>query len=236
VTGDHVIRFITACAVLAVAVIAAIVSYNHIEHLALVNGQTLEAARLLPASIDGTILASSMVLLDSARRDVQAPILARIMLGAGILATLLANATVGSAHGVTGVMVSGWPAIAFVGCAEAFLAMIRGRSSTPEAADETTPAGVLEAVSEVAPEAGPGRTRPVKSLSPNRGSASGGVHGRSPRTRQPEAVFANEIEAGELPSIREVKHRMKVGQDRAVRIRDELAALLQTSQPAETLA
>ena len=47
-------RAATTAAVLFVAVIAAVVSFVHIEHLVAVNGQTQLAAYLLPLSIDGT--------------------------------------------------------------------------------------------------------------------------------------------------------------------------------------
>ena len=235
-TGDRVIRLVTALAVLAVAVIAAIVSYSHIEYLALVNGQTITAARLLPASVDGVVLVSSTVMLDAARRDVDAPVLSRVMLVAGVLATLAANSAVGASHGVVGVLVSGWPAVAFIGCAETFLAMIRGRSGalsgTAERADETTllavpgiaSAGGYTAATRV-PEAGEARTLPDRALSPS----------ASPRRTPsaPEVVFAAEIEAGTLPSVRQVKSRMKCGQDRATQIRDQLATLV--SAPSRTI-
>jgi hypothetical protein len=47
------------------------------------------------ASVDGLIYASSMVMLDSARRKVPVPPLARWLLGLGITATLAASV----AHG-----------------------------------------------------------------------------------------------------------------------------------------
>ena len=134
-TGDRLIRFVATLAVLAVAGIAAVVSFNHVGGtVALVNGQSLVAARLLPASVDGAILAASMVMLDSARRDAHTPVLARVMLVAAILATLAANSAAGAAHGPVGIMVSAWPAVAFIGSAELLLAMVRLRSQTaPEA-------------------------------------------------------------------------------------------------------
>ena len=44
-TGDHINRVLTAGAVLLVAVIAAIVSFVHIEHLAVTHGQTFAGRR-----------------------------------------------------------------------------------------------------------------------------------------------------------------------------------------------
>jgi len=80
VTGDRVIRFTTAAVVCAVAAFAAVVSYSHIYGLGLVHGQDGTAARLLPLSVDGLILAASLVLLHEARNDRDAPALARFML------------------------------------------------------------------------------------------------------------------------------------------------------------
>jgi hypothetical protein len=48
------------------------------------------------------------------------------MLAFSVLATLAANAAFGAAHGLVGILVSAWPAVAFTGSAEVLLAMIRG--------------------------------------------------------------------------------------------------------------
>lgn len=50
----------------------------------------------MPLTVDGLIYASSMAMLDAARRGVRVPALARWLLGLGIVATLAANV----AHGV----------------------------------------------------------------------------------------------------------------------------------------
>jgi hypothetical protein len=80
VTGDRVIRFTTAAVVCAVAAFAAVVSYSHIYSLGRDHGQDGTAARLLPLSVDGLILAASLVLLHEARNGRDAPGLARLML------------------------------------------------------------------------------------------------------------------------------------------------------------
>jgi Protein of unknown function (DUF2637) len=67
VGGDRVIRFATAAVVCAVAAFAAVVSYSHIYGLGPEHGQDGRAARLLPLSVDGLILAASLVLLHEAR-------------------------------------------------------------------------------------------------------------------------------------------------------------------------
>jgi len=83
-----VIRFATAAAVCAVAAFAAVISYSHIYGLGRAHGQDGTAARLLPLSVDGLILAASLVLLHEARNDRDAPGLARLMLWLGIAATI----------------------------------------------------------------------------------------------------------------------------------------------------
>jgi ribose/xylose/arabinose/galactoside ABC-type transport system permease subunit len=68
VTGDRWIRWSTAAVVLAVAAFAAVISYTHMYDLGRAHGQSGTAARLLPLSVDGLILAAG--LLSGVRRDV----------------------------------------------------------------------------------------------------------------------------------------------------------------------
>lgn len=62
-------------------------SYEHAYELVRVHGEARWNARLVPLTVDGLIYASSMVLLDSARRKVPVPAPARWLLGLGIGAT-----------------------------------------------------------------------------------------------------------------------------------------------------
>jgi hypothetical protein len=86
--ADKVIRWSTAAAVIGVAVVAAVVSYEHACALVRAHGEAGWTARLIPLTVDGLIWASSMVMLDSARRGARVPSLARWLLGLGIAATL----------------------------------------------------------------------------------------------------------------------------------------------------
>jgi hypothetical protein len=124
-TGDRLIRALTTAAVLLVAAIAAVVSFVHIEHLAVTHGQTALASALLPVSIDGTVGAASLVMLRAARAGLATPWLARFMLGLSVAATLAANVGYGLPYGLPGALLSGWPAVAFVGSVEMVLGMIR---------------------------------------------------------------------------------------------------------------
>ena len=88
---DRVIRASTALAVLAVAGVAAYVSYWHAYAVVRAHGEGGLTARLEPATIDGLVYASSMVILYAARHGNRVPRLARWLLGLGIAATLTAN-------------------------------------------------------------------------------------------------------------------------------------------------
>jgi hypothetical protein len=131
VSGDRFIRLTTAAVVCAVAGFAAVVSYSHIYGLGRVHGQDGTAARLLPLSVDGLILAASLVLLHEARNDRDAPRLARFMLWLGIAATIGANIAYGAGYGLLGATISAWPAVAFIGSVEIAMQQVR-RARGPE--------------------------------------------------------------------------------------------------------
>jgi len=70
---DRAIRLSTAAAVLAVAGIAAYISYWHAYAVVGAHGETGITARLEPATIDGLVYASSMVVLYAARHRIPVP-------------------------------------------------------------------------------------------------------------------------------------------------------------------
>ncbi len=122
---DRVIRLSTAAAVLAVAGIAAYVSYWHAYAVVRAHGESGITARLEPATIDGLVYASSMVILYAARHRAPVPWLARWLLGLGIAATLTANMAQGWSHGPVGAVVAAWPAVSLVGSYELLVWLIR---------------------------------------------------------------------------------------------------------------
>jgi hypothetical protein len=79
--ADRVVRWSTAGAALGVAAVAAVASYEHAYDLVRAHGESGWTARMVPLTVDGLIYASSMMMLDSARRKAPAPVLARWLLG-----------------------------------------------------------------------------------------------------------------------------------------------------------
>lgn len=95
-----------AVPVAAVAVIAGVVSYSHIEALGLATGQTLTDARLLPLAVDGLIVAGSVILLAGSW-------LGWIGVVLGVSGTVYANIMSGLPRGPLAATVAAWPALAF---------------------------------------------------------------------------------------------------------------------------
>ena len=193
-TAGQVIRWSTAGAVAGVAAVAAVASYEHAYALVRAHGETGWIGRLVPLTVDGLIYASSMVLLDSARREAPVPALTRWLLGLGIAATLAANVAHGLGHGPVGAAVAAWPAIALVGSYELFMTIIRGTR------------------------------QPVGGVS-GAARASQAVSGPDPLRARAAGVFAADVAAGRVPSVRAIRSRLHVGQARAQQVRAYLGAL-----------
>jgi Protein of unknown function (DUF2637) len=135
--ADRAIRFSTAAAVLGVAGIAAYVSYWHAFEVVHAHGESGVTARLEPATIDGLVYSSSMVVLYAARHQLAAPPLARWLLALGIVATLAANVAHGWSHGPVGAAVAAWPAASLVGSYELLLWLIRTAAAGAVAREST---------------------------------------------------------------------------------------------------
>ncbi len=177
---DRAIRLSAAAAVLAVAGIAAYVSYWHAYAVVRVSGES-GITGLEPATIDGLVYASSMMVLYAARHRVPAPSLARWLLGLGIAATLTANMAQGWSHGPVGAVVAAWPAVSLVGSYELLVWLIR----TSGTAEHRTPGGHLgDAVACRA------AARSATTAATGAGFPRWGEHGAADRKRQPAAPVA----------------------------------------------
>ena len=163
--ADRVIRWTTAVAVIGVAAVAAIASSEHAYDLVRAHGEAGWTARLVPLTVDELIYASSMVMLDCARRKVPVPALARWLLGLGITATLAANVAYGLGHGLTGAAVAAWPAVALVGSYELLMMIIR---SARLSGTDTALGGQPECMPDTGPlESSISATVPKGSMSPS---------------------------------------------------------------------
>lgn len=215
------IRWSTTAVVVLLATVAAVVSYRHAYEVIVAHGETGFTAVLVPLTIDGLIFASSMVLLDSARRGLKVPWLARVALVLGIAATLAANVMHGIAHGVIGAVVAAWPAVALVVSYELLMGLIRrGHSvSTLTVSDLTQSATVGVSPTDVpAVPAAPPAPTPV--LTP------------APDELFPVAAqrFSDDLSEGRVPTLAIIKRDLKVGQPRAVRIRAYLGQLAEVAR------
>jgi hypothetical protein len=131
--GTSALRVATASVVVAVAGFAAVISYTHIRQLALDKGQPWLDADLLPLSVDGLVLAASMVLWHEARARRDSPLLAQGMLALGVAATIAANVLYGYPHGPLAAVISAWPAVGFIGAVEMVILQVRRSSDADRA-------------------------------------------------------------------------------------------------------
>lgn len=87
-----------------------------------------------PLCIDGVVYSSSMVLLNDARRGLDAHWLAYLGLGLRISATLAINVLSGLPYGIFGAVVAAWPAVALVLSYELLMIIVRRSAiAAPEA-------------------------------------------------------------------------------------------------------
>jgi hypothetical protein len=106
------VRSITTLAVLAVALVAAVASYDHQRALAELAGEGWRAW-LLPVSVDGLIVAASMSMLVRRRAHLPAGTLAWTSLLSGIGASLAANVAAADPT-LVGRVVAAWPPVALL--------------------------------------------------------------------------------------------------------------------------
>ena len=123
-SSDRWIRRTTTASVVLLALIAAVVSYGHLRQLALRYGEGGWNAALIPFSIDGMVLASSMTLLLESRFGRMGGVLPWFLLIAGSTASLAANVAVAEPT-VIARLVARWPAFALLCSLETLMHRIR---------------------------------------------------------------------------------------------------------------
>jgi hypothetical protein len=122
--------------VLAVALVAAIASYDHQRLLAELAGEEWRAW-LLPISVDGLILTASRAMLTRQRSGRSAGWLAWMAMLAGLTASLAANVA-GAQPTLVGRLVAAWPPVALLLAYELLMQQVRATSRTA-AARRTAP-------------------------------------------------------------------------------------------------
>jgi hypothetical protein len=116
---------VTTAAVLAVAGVAAVASYEHMRALAETAGEGWRSW-LLPISVDGLAVAASMTMLVRRRAGLPAGALAWVALLLGLGASLAANVAVAEPT-VQGRLVAAWPPVGLLLAYELLMQQIKGR-------------------------------------------------------------------------------------------------------------
>lgn len=106
------LRTVTTLGTVAIAVMAAVVSYRHIHDVVRAYGESPTAAVLVPLCVDGLVLVCSLTLLADQRDGRPRSTLATTGLALGALASLAANIAHAEPTAI-GRLVAAWPSIAF---------------------------------------------------------------------------------------------------------------------------
>ena len=212
-----------ALPVAAVAVIAGIVSYSHIEHLALAEHQPLPLARLFPFAVDGLIAAGSVVVLGGEQ-------LGWLAVVPGVAATLFANIESGIGYGPLAATVAAWPAVAFSVASfvlERWIKRLAGQPPAPAPASTAVPAAPAPAdIPEPVPVPADVPAVPVPAPAvPDVPAPVPAGHGLNGHAAEAEHMFAAELAAGNVPPIRRIRAEMRVGGPRAKEIQAYLEGL-----------
>ncbi len=122
-SGVRAERAIRITTVVAVAVVAAFVSYRHMRGVAMAHGEDPMTAAVLPFSVDGLIVAASMAMLAERRAGRNRSWLSYVLLALGACASLLAN-VLHAEPTFTARIIAGWPPLALLGSYELLMRQI----------------------------------------------------------------------------------------------------------------
>src|SRR5580658_1076866 len=130
--ADVVIRRTSSATVCFLAAVAGVVSYGHMHTLALRYGEQPWTAALLPLSVDGMIIAAS--LLSDSRHGRRGGILPWTLLVIASSASLAANVAVAHPMLISRI-ISAWPPFALIGAYEMLMRQIRQSVASRQHAD-----------------------------------------------------------------------------------------------------
>jgi hypothetical protein len=120
------VQRVTTASVVAVALVAAVASYEHMRVLALVAGEGWRSW-LLPVSVDGLAVAASMTMFVRRRAGLPAGALAWVALLLGLSASLAANVAAAEPT-VQGRLVAAWPPVGLLLAYELLMQQVKARS------------------------------------------------------------------------------------------------------------
>jgi Protein of unknown function (DUF2637) len=208
------VRVTTVAAVVVVALVAAVVSFSHMQTVAERAGERWRSW-LIPASVDGLIVAASMVLLVRRRAGLPGGWLAWVALLGGVAASLACNIAAAEPT-TTARLIAAWPPLAF---AAAFELLLQQRRSAPVV---EVVARVVEPVGEVTPTrppvAEPATDRnsvPAAPVAPIGPLVSPPVAPVDPLAVRVAALVASGREAGRPVGRRTVARELGVSEHRA---------------------
>ena len=182
-------------ALAAVAAVTGFISYTHICALTLELHQSWKTAHLMPFAVDGQIVVGSVVLLAGRGRTAWWGWLGIVP---GLAESLFANWESGIAHGLLAAVWATVPAQAFAGSTFMFERWLKAQLRTASSDFAAVPASAPVPV-------------PVPAMN---------GHGT-----EAERLFAGELAAGDVPSIRRIRAALHVGQERARQVQAHLETL-----------
>jgi hypothetical protein len=218
-------RIVSGLAILGVAAVAGLISYQHIEDLSLALHQTPLVARLMPFAVDGLITVGSVVLLQGGK-------LGWLGIGPGVATSLYANFESGIEYGWRAAIWACIPAVSFAVASFILERWIKAQASASKtAADTAQDAPESETVAD-APEVPDAPESEESQDAPKTETVTPPARPKRRRGMTPEQLeeaackFAAEIAAGECPSQRQIQTRVHVGRPRAKQIEAHLSALI----------
>jgi hypothetical protein len=152
VNTDKVIRWATSGVVVALGIVAGVASYRHILEVGWTYGETGWVSYLIPLTIDGLIVSSSLTLLNAALRGEKGLWLSWVALALGVVLTISANVLHGLQDSVIGAIYAALPAVTLSISFELLMGLIR-RSARQAAAVEAAAAELELADVEAEPAA-----------------------------------------------------------------------------------
>jgi hypothetical protein len=216
-----------AAGVATVAVTAALISFSHVNRVALAAGESRAAALLLPVSIDGAVVAAVAVILADSRAGRRPAGLTWLLLGLGLAGSLAAN--IASAQPtLTARAVAAWPPVALALGIEVLAGMARRREVAAPAhsggpaqsagESHSTPASATPARPPSPAASGGGRQLQLVS------KPAGDRSAETPDLTDAEAVAAirqlDSVAPGGRASRMQIQRRLGCGGSKAARLAD----------------